>query len=144
MLGSLAGGAGAVGGIFLGYHLECRGEHCQDFDGIGGAFIGGCVGLTVATTATVYALGHDRDHDDSIAMTMLGTVAGGALGVLGASRIADAGGFPVTALMTTGAAFGATTLFQVSRTRKKPGAQLQLAPFAAGGGLGLSLVGTTR
>jgi hypothetical protein len=144
VLGSLAGGVGAVGGIYLGYHLECRGQHCQDLDGIRGAFFGGCIGLSAATTAVVYALGTDDDHDDSVVMTWLGTVAGGALGVLGASRVADAGWFPVTAVITTSAAFGATTLFQVSRTRKKAGAQLQLAPFASGGSFGLSLVGTTR
>jgi hypothetical protein len=143
VFGALAGAAGAIGGGYLGYQLECHDEPCQDWEGFGGLLLGGSLGLTLGTTAAVFATGQDGDHDTSVGLTWLGTLVGGTVGVLAASQITDAGWFPATVVVTTSTAFGGTLLNRASRTRKKPATALRLVPFTGGNSVGLTIVGST-
>jgi len=139
----VVGGAAGVAGVFLGgyvgYKLECAGGCGGEFGGLGGLVLGAAIGLTVATTDGVMLVGHDRDHDASAGLTWLGTVGGGIVGGLVASRLDSPAAIGV--LVVTGTAFGGALMYRATRTRNPSTAGVRLVPFASGSGFGLSLVG---
>lgn len=142
-LGTVAGAAGGWAGVYLGYQLSCSGRHCQDFDGLDSAILGGVIGLTATTTAAVVFLGRDRDHESSIALTWLGAFVGCALGLAGASQVGGESWVAPTLVVAASTALGGTLMHQWTRSRNLPATAWQLVPFSdATTAIGLSLGGT--
>jgi hypothetical protein len=139
VVGGMAGVLGGLLGGAIGYRLDIADHSGGEFDGLGGLVLGSAIGLTAATTAGVMLVGHDQDHDASIALTWLGTVGGGIVGGLVSSRSESPALIGIA--VVTGTALGGALMHNVSRTRSSP-ATVRVVPFAGGGGFGLSLVGT--
>jgi hypothetical protein len=126
--------AGAYAGAFAGYELFGHDE----IAGLAGAYVGLALGLTTATAAGVALTGSDRDHAGSYGWAWLGAAVG-ATGAAFATSQAD--GNVVIASMIGGAALGATVMFDLTRTRRKPSTAVRLVPLISGGGVQLTLVG---
>jgi hypothetical protein len=127
--------AGAYAGGFAGYELFGHDEVA----GIAGAFVGAALGLTTATAAGVALTGSDRDHEGSYGWALLGAAAG-ATGAAFATSQVD-GETAAAFIIIGGAALGATVVFDLTRTRRKPSTAVRLVPLISGGGVQLTLVG---
>jgi hypothetical protein len=141
----LVGGALGAGGLFaggyLGYKIDCRPD-CRDLAGFGGLIVGAGLGLTVVTTAGVAIIGIDDEHEPSIALTWIGTVIGGSLGLLGAMRVDESPVASITVLAAS-TAIGGALMYHLTRARKRPKTAFRLLPLTADRAVGLSLVAST-
>lgn len=140
------GGALGVGGLFaggyLGYKLDCASDCRGDFAGFRGLLLGAAIGLTVATTTGVTLMGSDDEHHSAVGVTWIGTIVGGAAGVVAAAKVSDSVA-ATSVLLASGSALGGTLLFYAARTRKRPASALRLVPFTTGSDIGVALVGSS-
>jgi hypothetical protein len=90
--------------------------------------------------ASIAAIGSDRDHEASGALTFIGSAIGSVGGWYMASRTVESSAFGATVIMATSAALGGTLMYRVTRTRRSSVSALRVVPFA-GDTVGLS-VGT--
>jgi hypothetical protein len=143
LVGGALGAGAAYGGAFIGIAAECS-SPCGEFGGLGGALIGAGLGLTIGATTGVVLVGSDSGHDSSLAVTYLGTVVGGVIGLIAIDRMHTeslAGGTVVLGVST---ALGGALGFHLTRTARKAGPGFIVAPVASSNFVGLSLIGTTR
>jgi VIT1/CCC1 family predicted Fe2+/Mn2+ transporter len=140
----VVGGALGVGGLFaggyLGYKLDCGSDCHRDFAGFRGLLLGAAIGLTVATTTGVTLMGTDDEHNSAVGFTWVGSIIGGAAGLVAAAKVSDSLA-ATSVLLASGSALGGTLLFYAARTRKRPASGLRLVPFTSGKDIGVALVG---
>jgi hypothetical protein len=142
VVGSALGVGGLYAGGIIGYKVDCASDCGGEFGGLGGLLLGAAAGLTITTTTGVMLMGTDDDHHSSIGVTWLGTVIGGAVGAVAASKLSDSVG-GASIVLATSSALGGTLMFFAARSRNRPKSALRMVPFTGDRAVGLSLVGYT-
>jgi hypothetical protein len=140
LAGSALGAGGLFAGGYLGYQLECASNCGGEFGGLGGLLLGAGIGLTAGATTGIMLTGIDGEHHSSAALTWLGTVVGGAVGAVAASKVS--GGLTgATFMLATGSALGGTLLYYAARTKDRPAHVVRVVPYSDGTSIGVALVG---
>jgi hypothetical protein len=111
-VGGLFGAGGILGGGYVGYKLEtsggCGGEYC----GLGGAVLGGVVGLAFVTPVGVYMIGNTDGQTGSLGATIGGSVIGTLVGIGAAAASQNEAG---VVLLLAGPLVGSMVGFNATR-----------------------------
>ena len=140
-IGSLFLVGGTIGGAYIGYGLETT-DGCHDeFCGLGGAIIGGAVGMTFVTPLGVYLVGNSNGETGSLGATIGGSVIGTLVGVGLAAALEDDTVSPV--VLVAGPVVGSIIGFNATRRYVDRRVARAWAPVAnvSNGTASLGLVG---
>lgn len=138
LLGGVFAAGGGFLGAYIGYGLEDT-SGCDELCGLGGLFLGGLVGMTVAAPLGVMIAGDTDTVEGSTAGAFAGSVLGSLIGV-GLLVKSEGGGGAL--LMTVAApAIGATLGYNLGRRYKPQRVNVSLTPtpMPVANGFGLSL-----
>ncbi len=155
LVGAIGGPVGGVMGLFAGGALAIVFANDNgDFDEVGYIVIGGLAGFAIGVPAGVYLTGYLLDGDGNLLLTILGSWAGSALGLLAFAALANTRtnsgedlSFVGFALMCAMAGGGGALAFELtsnpSRRAAKQGISVAptLAPSSDGRGVVLGFGG---
>jgi hypothetical protein len=145
LLGGLFAVGGTIGGGFVGFQLETSNGCHSEFCGLGGALLGGAVGLTFVTPVGVYLAGDTDGQTGSLGATIGGSVIGSVLGIAVAAGAGEDAAVVGGTLLIAGPVVGSmigfnlTRKYDASHKRKR-----QWAPVASAssGSSSFGVVGT--
>jgi len=127
LVGGLFAGGGGIGGAFLGAGLELAGGCHSEFCGLGGAIIGGVVGVTFVTPVGVYLVGSADGQTGSLGATIGGSALGALLGI---AAVAGSGEAALPALVIA-PLVGSMIGFNATRSYDRPHRKHKVIPVAS-------------